>query len=381
MNVLPLLLANLLGVTGPELIARFECQRCHDGLPAAPAFPVERHCVHCHQAIEAGTFDAPEAIQAEWRPNLVSLRFAPSLAELGRHLQPEWVERFLLAPVDLRPQLAASMPRMPIRPAEAKVLARYLAGEASPKAPPADPGRIEAGRAHFVALGCGGCHAYTGALEAPARLDREAVKAASPARLLAPDLAHTRDRIRPEVLATLIQTPRALRPDAQMPDYSLAPEVVAALVAFVRAAPLAPTPPKPAPTRLPVLARRVAFPEIKAKIFQRHCRHCHADPEKAFGDGGPGNQGGLGYRGRGLSLVDYRSVTTGGRDDQGRRRSIFAPLPDGTPRLVAHLLARREEEAGQVVPGVVGMPLGLPALDEVELQLVESWIAQGRPPE
>jgi len=44
---------------------------------------------------------------------------------------------------------------------------------------------------------------------------------------------------------------------------------------------------------------------------------------------------------------------------------------------VAALLARQKEEAGET-PNVRGMPLQLPALSSEELQLVESWIAQGR---
>jgi hypothetical protein len=59
--------------------------------------------------------------------------------------------------------------------------------------------------------------------------------------------------------------------------------------------------------------------------------------------------------------------------------SVFRPTKDGTPRLVAALIARQKEEAGLVDPEVRGMPLGLPALSAKEVQLVESWVAQGRP--
>lgn len=58
---------------------------------------------------------------------------------------------------------------------------------------------------------------------------------------------------------------------------------------------------------------------------------------------------------------------------------MFARGPDGVPRLVAALVARQVEEAGRPDPAVRGMPLGLPALGAGEIQLVESWIAQGRP--
>jgi hypothetical protein len=49
------------------------------------------------------------------------------------------------------------------------------------------------------------------------------------------------------------------------------------------------------------------------------------------------------------------------------------------PRLVRALLARHDEEAGAVSGAVRGMPLGYPPLSPEDIQLVESWIAQGRP--
>ena len=74
-----------------------------------------------------------------------------------------------------------------------------------------------------------------------------------------------------------------------------------------------------------------------------------------------------------------QGIASGALDEHGERRSVFAKLPDGTPRLVAHLVARHVEEAGGRVDGVRGMPLGLPPLSFEDIQLVESWIAQGRP--
>lgn len=98
-----------------------------------------------------------------------------------------------------------------------------------------------------------------------------------------------------------------------------------------------------------------------------------------MGDGGPGNTGGFGFAGRGLNLATYSDVLSGSLDDRGDRRSIFMPGADGTSILMGVLLARQHELAGQIVPGVRGMPLGLPALSPEQVQLVESWIAQGRP--
>jgi hypothetical protein len=118
---------------------------------------------------------------------------------------------------------------------------------------------------------------------------------------------------------------------------------------------------------------------VSTRVFRQICWHCHGAPAFARGDGGPGNTGGFGFAPRGLDLSDYTGVTSGSRGPDGRRRSVLATMPDGTPRLIAHLLARRVEERGGEVPGIRGMPLGLPALSLEDIQLVETWIVQGRP--
>jgi hypothetical protein len=130
---------------------------------------------------------------------------------------------------------------------------------------------------------------------------------------------------------------------------------------------------------LPVLDRKVEFQEVMDAVFGVTCRHCHSNPDASLGDGGPGNTGGFGFKPKGLDLATYRGVAAGYLDPGGERSSVFLPLPDGTPRLVAALLARQKEEAGQRDELVRGMPLGLPALSAEQVQLVESWVAQGRP--
>jgi hypothetical protein len=127
-----------------------------------------------------------------------------------------------------------------------------------------------------------------------------------------------------------------------------------------------------APKRLPLLERRVAYREVDERVFRRTCWHCYSNAELADGDGGPGNTGGFGFPGRGLSFASYAEVSEGSVGPDGERRSIF-------PALVDILIARQVEEAGGTVEGVRGMPLGLPALGAEEVQLIESWIAQGRP--
>jgi hypothetical protein len=133
-----------------------------------------------------------------------------------------------------------------------------------------------------------------------------------------------------------------------------------------------------APQRLPLLDREVRYEEVDARIFHKTCRHCHSDPELVIGDGGPGYSGGFGFPKRGLDLNSYEGILSGSLDDGGQRRSLFTADADGVPRIVAHLLARHAEQAGRPLPGVRGMPLALPALPLEDIQLLDTWIAQGR---
>ena len=85
----------------------------------------------------------------------------------------------------------------------------------------------------------------------------------------------------------------------------------------------------------------------------------------------------VGRNGSGKSTL--LKIAAGLLDTKGERASVFAKLDDGTPRLVAVLLARQKEEAGQPDVRARGMPLGLPSLSPEQIQLVETWVSQGRP--
>lgn len=280
--------------------------------------------------------------------------------------------------MDLRPALPATMPRLNISPREAEILSRYLVPAEAPLPPPSKEG-MAAGRVLLDTLGCGTCHQFTGV--APAKPAPVAIpsKDFATALLLAPDLRYTRERFQPGALAAWLRAPAAQKPDTLMPTIAMTASQAEQLAAYLLYAPLAPPTAAPIPQRLPILSRRVGFEEVNAAVFRRTCWHCHSSADYAMGDGGPGNTGGFGFRPRGLNLASYPDVAAGSLDDHGERRSIFLPVSDGTPRLLAHLLARQQEEVGKTIPGIRGMPLGLPALSPQQLQLVESWIAQGRP--
>ncbi len=113
---------------------------------------------------------------------------------------------------------------------------------------------------------------------------------------------------------------------------------------------------------------------MNGKVFSRTCHHCHTDADAAGGDGGPGNTGGFGFAPRGVSFSSHASILAGYLDESGRRRSLFEPLADGTPRLARHAETRQAPDET-----VRGMPLGLPALSAEDIQLVETWVAEGKP--
>lgn len=365
---------------GPALLKHFECNRCHDGLPG-PAAPPEKQCLGCHREILADRFEAPPAALAKWKANLKSLNHVPSLTGIGARFQAGWLAAFLQAPHDLRPTLPASMPRLTITPQQATTLARYLAPPNVSNAPP--KGDARRGRALYGQLGCGICHRFNtpeappvGALAIPLKGD-----ALTRGIMLAPELSVTRARFKPSALARWLRDPKSLKPDTLMPDFKLSAVDARDLAAWIRTAPLATATPSAPVKAPPALDRPVKWPEVRDRVFRKICWHCHSDAELAHGDGGPGNTGGFGFAPRGLNLATYGGISSGIRDAQtGTRRSVFRPGPDGTtPLIVAAMLARHVEVNGGVVPGVRGMPLGLPPIPIDDIQRVITWIANGRP--
>lgn len=359
-----------------ELLEKFECARCHDGLPGR-SFPTEKHCVKCHQQILSGSFAAPAETLKRWQTNLHSLLVAPSLA--GKLLDRDWMIAFLQQPHKVRPNLPASMPRLAITRDDAATIATLLAS-ATPRdasAPSANVG-WDHGRALYQRFNCGSCHRFTGSdVDAPITF---AGKAAPLSIALAPDLRHTRARMHTGDVVRWLLDPAAQKPGTLMPKLGMSRDEATALAQLIVAwQPLQPQPARPALARLRPLARKVTWDEVNDKVFRRTCWHCHSQPDYALGDGGPGNTGGFGFPPRGLDLANATGASSGAFDETGTRQSIFRPYTNGLPRLVAALLARHAEERGTIDPNLRGMPLGLPALTAEQIQLVESWIAQGRP--
>ncbi len=361
---------------GRALLDTFECTRCHD-IPDHPPAPLDKHCVRCHQDVLAGSFPAPPDALREWQGHITHLTDVPALRGTDR-LRRAWLATWLHAPHDVRPGLNSTMPRLALGTDQAADLAAALAPTAEAAPPP--PGDPERGRALLGSRACTLCHRFTGAPNvAPGKLpiplgDAELRRGLAQA----PDLRFTRDRLRPAALVTWLLDPPRHKPGTPMPKIPLSEIEARDLTAYLLTAPLDPPPPTVVPARLPTLDRRVTWAEVEERVFRRTCWHCHSDPDYARGDGGPGNSGGFGFAPRGLDLASYAGIASGSRGDDGQRRSVFAALPDGTPRLVAHLLARHAEVAG-AAPELRGMPLGLTPVPLEDIQLVDTWIAQGRP--
>lgn len=363
---------------GKALVAEFECHRCHAGTGLA-APKLEHDCVGCHEQIATDRFQAKPEKLAKWKPHVMPYRDVPSLGELGARLRPAWVRDYLLRPHDLRPNLTPTMPRLALSPEQARDIATHLtrAGEPPPATSTvsASSANIAHGKQLLTERGCVGCHQVSGAgLPSPPKNE-------PPVRTLglALDLRFARERSTPAAIARWLQDPQRVKHDAAMPNLGLSADDARDLAAFLSFGELAPPPPSPEPSRLPLLARRVGFEEVNEQVFAVTCRHCHTNPDLADGDGGPGNTGGFGFKPRKIDFSSYQGIQSGGVDARGERVSLFAPTKDGTPRLIAALLARKDELIGNESDEVRGMPLGLPPLSAEQIQLVESWVAQGRP--
>ena len=364
---------------GKALIAEYQCNRCHGGTgEAAP--PENKDCVGCHDNIMTGKFKAPAASITKWKPRVKEYDVAPTLEATNKRLNRRWVENYLQLPTDLRPHLHQSMPRLQFTPQQAKDIAMYLVPDLEPKEEPL-AGDLGKGRQLLETKGCGSCHVMTGvAALPPSNPPAMDAREFDHAHKLAPDLRFARERLSPRKMVAWLTDPKAVKPDSAMPKVALTPEEVKNVVAYLTQVEVTP-PPKPEKfKRLPPLDRKVTFKEVDERIFHRTCWHCHSEPDYAIGDGGPGNSGGFGFKPRGLNLSDYNGIAAGDIDDKGERQSIFAKDDQGTSRLVAALVARHDEEELNVETGKVrGMPIGYNALSAEDIQLVETWVTQGRP--
>ena len=360
---------------GKELAGKFECGRCHGGLDTE-TIPSTSHCVQCHEDVMAGKYDS-KPDHKKWKKNVAHLVAVPSLAGAGARLKYAWLVDYLMEPHDLRPNLVYNMPRLALTRAEARDIATYVTSLAEAPSEPAnlDGADLAAGKKLLNDKGCGSCHTMgrTDTFTATPKTEERRV-----AVMLAPDLAHARERLRPDAILAWLRDPQKMKPGTEMPKTAMTDAEANNIVAYLLKTPLAEAKVPAVPPVPEALERKVTFDEVNEKIFAKICRHCHGNPDEGVGDGGPGNTGGFGFKPRGLELTSYKRVMAGYTDDTGERHSVFKKTKSGQPRLVASLMARYAEVAGKPDDEVRGMPLALPPLPIEDIQLLVTWIAQGR---
>ncbi|MFY0562212.1 c-type cytochrome [Archangium lansingense] len=364
---------------GPrDAVEHFQCNRCHvmPGIEPTSA-PLSENCVTCHQAITAGRLDLwyQEEHVEQWKQHLTHLVRTPDLGSLGQRVKRSWLIGWLQAPHVVRPLYGATMPKLKIGPREAALIADFFAvTEEESGEPPR--GDAVAGRALYERSQCASCH-YRG--DSPlAALRYGAPEFSSPsARRRAPDLRYVRSRMSLSQLRSWLVEPQRILPDTEMPSFPFTPKEVEDLVAFL-------SEPLPEPVAVPrpaykprLLEREVHYPEVAQKLSRHLCFHCHSDRNRP-GDQGPGNTGGFGYNGVLLDLATREGILRGVKRD-GQFRGFPDRLEDGTPRLIASLLARHAELDGHYDSEVMGMPLGFPPIPDEEIDLIHTWIEQGAP--
>ena len=361
------LLLSLLLLAAPQTLEKHGCAQCHVELAQRSA---NTTCAGCHVMLSSGAMDeqseryGAEVWQRFKRRTAQHFVNVPALAGVSR-LRASWVQAYLAAPFDVRPRLSESMIRNRLSAAERAELAQHFGAQPDERAPrPPAPNRLADGERRFAELGCGTCH-----LSPAGQVTR--------AQALAPDLGLTRERMNYAAVVRYLLEPSAdmvMRAKDEAEAQLLADYVYFAQLPRVARA-VAEPPPYDAGVVPPT------YDEVEARVFKAVCWHCHSNPDKADGNGGPGMSGGFGYPARGLSFASFEEVMTGSRDEQGRPQSIFRKGKSGEPVLLEVLRARYVEERGAVDAGApLGMPMGLPALAPDEFALVERWVKGGRRP-
>jgi mono/diheme cytochrome c family protein len=369
---------------GKVLVEKLQCTRCHgaSGMQVAPASR-STSCSGCHAWISGSEHDSVEYERQRARfpyweryvENVGSFLAVPDLSSAGARLDPEWVASYVRDPYEVRPGLYERMLSAPVTEEEAASIAAFLASsrrpltgvaaEAAAIPVSASTEHVAEGARLFASLRCGDCHALGGA-------DTQA-------KAGAPDLGHTRDRMSASDIAAFIADPPAFDSRLAMPDFDLTAEQAARLRDYVLSVPAMKETIAAVPVDLPLLTKPVGWEEVRSKVFGQICVHCHMTADKNAGEGGPGNTGGLGFAGKGLDLESWDALAAS---------DVLTPRVAGEEApLIARLRIRAVEHARELAgphtapapAGERGMPMALPALTPVEMQLIRSWIAQGAP--
>jgi mono/diheme cytochrome c family protein len=357
--------------TVQQVYGRGDCARCHE-VPGTEALARTESCTTCHLwirkvAANPSARDKAMAIFPKWERyerNVATYLQVPSLTAGMARLEPEWVRSWIADPHDIRPYLPEGMPRFDLGEEDLDLLEAAFreALVEVPATPAPDRANIRRGAQLFEDKGCVVCHAVGGAQRPVTPFP------------MAPDLAHARDRLSPDMAVAWIQDPTAISPDATMPTSGATLEEAIALRDYLFLVTLKTKPPPPAGPD-PVAAKEpVTWAQVEERVIGKICIHCHMDPDLNEGRAGPGNAGGFGWGATGIELQSVEGVIA---------------VAD---RIPAVLLRRRHEARRDTIglgqhPAVMerdakpGMPLGLPPIPDEDIALILGWIEQGMPRE
>ncbi|MCO4743162.1 MAG: c-type cytochrome [Proteobacteria bacterium] len=344
------------------------CALCH-AVPGLPAEPRTTSCTDCHIWIKAVASDPRKREKAKeifplwerYEKNVHSYLEVPNLEAAMARLEPEWVRGYLQDPHDLRPNLDESMPRFALSEATLDSIEQAFEQARVDVEPTPKPRRknVEAGEALFTSAGCAACHS----------LGPHHTSVSLP---MAPDLAHTRARMDPDVAVAWIANPKAVSEHATMPALGLDQDQAVLLRDYIWLARLDWESSQVTQAVIEPTTQPVTWEDVESRVFGRICAHCHMNPELNQGRAGPGNAGGFGYAPTGIELETYEGVV-----------AAIDAIPDA--------LQRRRDEADRdwVKPGSAprvltrpdqpGMPLGHPPIPDEDISLVLGWIDQGMP--
>jgi mono/diheme cytochrome c family protein len=359
-------------------LAAGNCNLCHvvpeaEGIaPGIQPAGREESCTGCHIWIRDTSRDPAKRKVAmqyfpKWERYEKSIRSylqVPSLEAAMARLEPEWVEGWLADPHDVRPALPENMPRFDLDADQRRAIAAAFAANTAevPKTPKPSARNVEAGRVRFMTAGCTACHSLGGVFPAENGI------------AMAPDLAHVRDRMSPDMAVAWMLDPQGVSSAATMVAVKLEPTEAVAIRDFLFLADPEGREPNPAEPVPAATTEPVTWAMVEERVFGRICVHCHMDPDDPSSQGrrGPGNAGGFGWDPTGIELQSLAGVRA------------------HAERIVPALLRRRDEAARDTVqpgerpksltrPEKPGMPLGLPPLSDEDLALVLGWIEQGMP--
>lgn len=164
------------------------------------------NCINCHVIEETGGSIAATLDDEGMAP--------PLLRPEGTKVQEPWLHDFLKSPSTIRPWLKIRMPTFSLTDEEITTLTKYFLAMHNKelelrdyKAFQPDPKYVSAGRKLFDDFQCLSCH-FTGIIP----------EGRSPADL-APNLALSRLRLKPDWIIDWIQNPEVIQPGTRMPTY------------------------------------------------------------------------------------------------------------------------------------------------------------------